>query len=66
MSREFDGAAFDRWLTTEPEEGPDCPECGGPVEDGECINPDCETVEVDDGRPDDDEAYDRLHEEGEI
>lgn len=37
--RDFDGAAFDRWLTTDPRDAQDeCPDCG-----------DCEWVETDCG-----------------
>jgi hypothetical protein len=37
---------YDRWKTTDPNEGPECPECGDAVEgdkwEGACVNDECD------------------------
>lgn len=39
-------SAYDRWKTTDPDEGPECPECGDALEgdkwEGHCANEECD------------------------
>lgn len=48
----WDGKAYDMWLTTDPNDGPECPECGAPVEgdkwEGRCTDEECDYSYEDD------------------
>lgn len=61
MERYTDTPAFhrdlDRWITREPDYGPDCPLCGGPadVDHPEGVCRDCDVPESDEGESADEE-----------